>query len=433
MKKVLLFLAFFGNLIVILSFWWLNSGPLLTSGDTGSMLIALGRVLGLLVEFMILVQLMLIGRVRFIEQLFGFDKLNRIHRTLGIYIVCTLIFHPTLLILGYAISGNVSLISQFFDFIYNWEDVFKAFLGFLILLTAVGISISIIRKKLKYETWYFSHLFIYLAIILFFGHQVNTAESSDQRFYYYWYTLNFIIFGLVICYRFVRPLFLAFRYTFEVEKVVQENALITSVYITGNNIASYKFQAGQYVHVTFLTKGMWYTHPFSLSAAPNGKHLRLSIKSSGDFTSNILSLKPGTKMIIDGPFGIFTEKSAKTQKFLFIAAGIGITPIYAMIESMVPKKTDMVLLYGNRNLSEAAFIPDLQKLEVKMHTFLSQEQLDTYEYGRIDQEKILRLVPDVAERDVYVCGPAEMIENTVISLKALGVPPQQIHFERFGY
>lgn len=433
MKKLLLYSVFFGNLAVIGTLWWLNSGPLLMSGNSSNEFIAIGRIIGLLAEYFILVQLVLIGRIRFIEQMFGFDKMNKIHRTIGYCLACFVIFHPLLITTGYALSSQVSLWSQFLNFLYNWEDVFKAFLGLTLLLCLVAISISVVRHRLKYETWYFSHIFMYVAIFLFFGHQLNTGDLAQSNWFIYWYTLNFTIFGLVLLYRFLRPLYLAYKYQFFIEKVVKENNLITSIYISGKNLETYRFKAGQYVHVMFLKRGMWYAHPFSLSAAPNGKYLRLSIKNSGDFTQEIYKLTPGTKMIVDGPFGVFTEASARTKKFLFIAAGIGITPIYSLIESMSAKKTDMILLYGNRTLSETAFIPELQKLQVKIIGFLSQEHQDTYQFGRIDKEKIAQFVPDVKERDVYICGPDEMMVETIKNLQAIGVPKAQIHFERFGY
>ena len=433
-KRALIIIIFFANLLVTLAFWWVTSGTLITSADSSSIMIATGRLFGLLGELFILVQLVLMGRIRFIERQFGMDKMNNLHRKIGYTWGVLIILHPLLLTLGYASSSGVSLVAQFVDFFSNWEDVSKAVIGLIIMFIAIGISISIIRKKLTYETWYFSHLFMYLAIALVFGHQVNTNIKNNSGFFYYWYSINFSVFGLVLLYRFLRPIYLMYKHQFKVEKVVAENLLVHSVYITGKDLKSFKVEAGQYAHFTFLQKKMWYTHPFSFSQAPTGKQLRLSIKKSGDFTSKIDTLKPGTRVMIDGPFGIFTERIAKTKKYLFIAGGIGITPLNALIESLSPREADMILLYGNRYEQDATFIHDLSKLNVRVHHFLSQEQIRGHETGFIDKEKIVRLAPDFLERDIYICGPPPMMDGLVdLFTNTLNVPKQQIHFERFGY
>jgi hypothetical protein len=98
---------------------------------------------------------------------------------------------------------------------------------------------------------------------------------------------------------------------------------VYSVYITGKNLEKFKFNPGQYLHVSFLTKGLWAPHPFSISQAHNGRTIRISVKNSGDHTSRINTLKAGTKVFLEGPFGRFTPAVAKTNKYLFIAGGIG--------------------------------------------------------------------------------------------------------------
>jgi predicted ferric reductase len=433
MKKYFLYFIFFANLFVTLAFWWHTSGVLLRSGDHSSIIISLGRVVGLLGEFFILVQLVIMGRIRFVEHEFGLDKLNNLHRKIGYTWGSLIILHPLLLTIGYAKSNGVSLLMQFVDFFQHWQDVWKAIIGLAVMYIAIAISISIIRKKLKYETWYFTHLLIYGSIALFFGHQVNTGDADNTQFYYYWYVINFTVFGLVLVYRFLRPPYLALRYQFKIEKIVPENALVNSVYITGKNLKSFKVEAGQYAHFNFLAKGMWQTHPFSFSAAVNGEHLRLSIKKSGDFTSRIQNLTPGTKVLIDGPFGVFSERSAITKKFLFIAGGIGITPINALIESMSPRGSDMILLYGNRYKQDSTFFHELSHWGAKVYHIFSMEEERGHEFGYVDEEKILRLAPDFKDRDIYICGPAIMMDKLIILFQKLGVPKNQVHFERFNY
>jgi predicted ferric reductase len=432
-KKTLIYVFFVANLAVTLSFWWTKSGSLLTSGDASSVLIALGRLFGLIGALLVLTQLVLIGRIKIVEQQFGFDKLNNVHRWIG---YCWLFFiplHPIFLILGYAKASDISLWAQFLDFITHWQYVMWAFLGLCLLIGIITISYAIIRRRLKYETWYFIHLFVYVAIGLMFPHQTRTADISNGAAFYYWYVLNFTIFGLVLLYRFIRPLYNAWKYQFRVDRVVRENPYITSVYIAGRNLEKFNVKPGQYAHNTFLAKKFWFTHPFSFSASPNGKYLRLSIKAVGDFTATIPNLPTGTRVIIDGPFGVFTEERAKRDKFLFIAGGIGITPIYSLIESMSQKNKDMVLIYGNKTPEEAAFLDDLAKLTAKVIPVYSHTKVEGFESGYVDVEKVQRLCPDFLEREIYVCGPPPMTKGVIKFLRAMGVQSNQLHYERFGY
>jgi predicted ferric reductase len=435
MQRFLIYGVGIVNLVLILLFWNKGSGAMLRSGDINNVFVALGRLAGLLAQFFILVQLTLIGRIRFIEQQFGFDKLNRVHRYIGYSWLFLVIWHPILITLGYSrIFGNTFV--NHFVMTLQITQFLLALIGLFIMISVISISVAIIRKKLKYETWYFIHLTVYIAIGLMLYHQKDGSDFTHKQFYYYWFALNYLIFGLVLLYRFVRPLYLARKHAFRVEKIVEENGFVNSVYITGKNVEAFKYQAGQYAHITFLRKGMWYTHPFSFSVAPNGKYLRFSIKRSGDFTSQIQNIPPGTRVIIDGPFGIFTERVATKDKFLFIAGGIGITPIYALIESMAPRNKDMILLYGNKTRDEAAFINDLGS-KTKVYNVLSQEKIEGtiqgFEFGFIDTEKIKRLAPDFLEREIYVCGPPVMMKMVVTSLKNLGVHNNNLHYERFAY
>ncbi len=440
MKKHILLILWLINLTVILGLWLLGSHTYIT-GSLPEIFIAGGRLAGLLGEFFILTQLVLIGRVQLLERNYGFDKLNRYHRKLGFAALGLLVFHPIALSLGYSALGTgVFSVSatwgQFLTFLTSWDDVFKAFLALCILIIMVGISLAIIRKKLCYETWYFVHLLVYVAIVLAFSHQINTADVSSGVGLYYWLVINFFVFGLVLLYRFLRPLWLFARHRFYVEKVVQETPTVWSVYITGQNMEKFYFEAGQYANVTFLTRDHWYTHPFSFSAGPNGKNLRFSMKGVGDFTNEVPKILPGTRVVLDGPLGGFTLRHAATKKFLFLAGGIGVTPIRALVDTLLAG-TDAAVLFAVRAESELAFLPEFDRIalakRVAVTTFVSDEHVPGSRHGFIDAVAITELVPDVAERDVYLCGPPIMMKKAIVALKALGVPHRHIHYENFNY
>lgn len=414
------------NILVTTIFWYTHSGALLLEGGAG-LYIALGRLAGLYAELAILTQLILIGRVRFVERAYGFDKLNNLHRKVGYWIGGTVILHPLLLLTGYSMEHGVNAWVQLLDFLNNYEDVGNAVAGLALLIAIVIISLPYFRKLFKYETWHILHLPVYLVVALVFGHQVNTASVSSGRAFYYWYAINLAVFAILLFYRFLVPVIMYRRHKFVVEKLVPETPTVTSVYISGDNMSAFKYEAGQYIHVWFLRgtfmQGLWQPHPFSISKAYDGKSIRLSIKNVGDYTSTIKDLKPGTKVLIEGPFGRFTQRASSRRKFLLIAGGIGITPIRSLMEELHTSDADTILLFSARSEEELA-------LKSELETFKGAKQ---YLVGPMSEERIKSAAPDYAEREIYVCGPPVMMNALVANFRAWGVQKNQIHFEKFGY
>ncbi len=432
-QRRLVWLLFVSNLLITLFFWWNRSSVLIAGDQPGSMILALGRLAGLLAEFFILVQLILISRAPFIEKAYGFDKLNDLHRKIGYILGATIISHPLLIVVAYAKMSNQALSAELMQ-VFQMEDVSKAVVGIMIMIALCILAIPYFRKMMRYGRWHAVHLLMYIAIGLAFGHQVNEGVVSYGVAFYYWYLLNFAVFGAVLLYRFLRPFILYARHRFYVDKIEQETPDVFSVYIRGENMNQFSFEPGQYINVSFLAKGMWEPHPFSLSSAPNSEYIRLSIKSSGDFTSGIRNLLPGTKVIIEGPLGRFTESASSRDKYLFLAGGIGITPIRSMMESLSKKGKDIALLYACRSMEDIALKNELDRFTPKRTYVLSNTPDPTCESGYIDSKKIKRLVPDYMDREIYLCGPLPMMEAmTLKTLKELGIPKSQIHYEMFNY
>ncbi len=426
------------NLFIIISLWWANSGYYVRNPSNGNGLIALGRIFGLLGAYTLIIQIMLVSRTKWIEGVFGFDKLNKLHRLIGYSILILLLNHPLFLIIGYANTNQVSYVTQLSEFLTNWNGVLYAFFGLITFILIISISIAIVRKRLRYETWYFVHLLTYLSLALVFKHQVQTADVSFGVGLYYWYFLNIFAIGNLLLYRFLRPLYLFKKHHFVVDKVVEETPDTWSLYVTGKNLDKFYFNAGQYANINILAKKMWYTHPFSFSSAYNGKFIRFTIKGLGDYTNKISGVAKGTRIVIDGPLGLFIRERAQKNKFLFIAGGIGITPIRAMIELIsTTQSNDMILLFGSRTEKDIAFKKEFDKILEHCQTFkityILSTQIAGYESGYIDKEKIIRLVPDFLEREVFLCGPPVMMQKTALNLKEMGFDTKYLHFEKFSF
>lgn len=436
--KKLMWVGFLAlNLMTIGFYWWQGSGFLLFDG-LPTALMALGRLMGLVASLTVLLQFLFMGRMPWLERTFGLDNLAKVHKTNGKLTLLFLVLHPLLLTLGYGWQTNVNLMDQYMSFVFDYEHVLWAAIGFWLFVVVGATSIYIVRSRVKFEAWYFVHLLVYVAVFLSFWHQIEVGTDllMNQVFLYYWIGLYAVVFTLHAVFRWGAPLYSSLRHEFTVDKLVRESDSVVSVYIKGRDLKDFHVKPGQFMIFRFLKKGMWWqAHPFSMSMVPDGKHLRISVKEVGDFTSQMKGLKPGTRILIEGPYGVFTDFFGLSSKVLFIAGGIGITPIRSLMEEVVRKEHDAILLYGNRTKEDIVFKEELEKIAVKpkvrVRHILSQDPSFEGEKGRIDEEKIRRLVPDFKEREVFLCGPIPMMNALHETFRKMGIAPERIHYEKF--
>jgi predicted ferric reductase len=441
----LLWLAVLASqLAIVVGFWaWNHVHHLLgnqLTGDSTAQFLAYGRLAGLLAAFGCLLQIILVGRTRWVERAFGLDRLSRLHHVVGFGLLLAIVAHPVLVTLGHAAQAGVSYTEQYVDFLRNWKGVAGAAAAVAIMLAALLFSVMVLRKRMSYERWHTTHLTLYIAIALAFGHQlaVGTDLISNRWLRYYWLALYVFVFANLLWYRVARPLLKYWRHRFRVARLVPEAGDVTSVHIEGRRLEAFKARGGQFVIVRFLARGFrWEAHPFSLSAPPDGRGLRLTIKALGDYTRKIPELAAGTGVIIDGPHGIFTAGRCRGSKALLIAGGIGITPIRSLAEELARRGADLVLLYGNRDSKGIVFEKELAELaastgRLRVIHVLSADPAWAGERGHIDRERIARLVPDVREREVFLCGPPVMMKLVRAALRELGVPRGRIYYERFA-
>jgi predicted ferric reductase len=308
-----------------------------------------------------------------------------------------------------------------------------------LLVAIVLLSSGVVKKHLNYELWFRIHVLAYVAIALAFAHQLKTGSDlmDSPALLNLWYCLYAFAFGNLLVFHLFKPLILFWRHGFRVEKIVPESDTVVSVYIRGKNMDKFRFEPGLFIIVRFLAKGFrMEAHPFSLSSSAAGGHIRISIKNSGDFTSRVPRLPEGTMVIIEGPLGVFTPASCTHDRILLIAAGIGITPLISLAEKFLQEEKKVALLYSTRERGGIAFKKELEALKayenLSLSYIISDNPSTDEEKGRIDGEKIKRLIPDVTERDVYLCGPVPMMQGTIKILSSLGVKKNAIHFERFS-
>jgi predicted ferric reductase len=415
---------------------WLASGPA-DIHDSASLLVGLGRVSGLLGAYLVLVELLLLARIPLLERVVGHDRLTTWHRVNGRVCLGLLLAHAGLITAGYTLGDRISLQAEIERLITGYPGVITAVAGLALLIAVVGTSAAIVRRRLPYETWYFVHLYAYLGVALAFSHQLATGTDfvGQPAARAYWYALYAGTLGAIVAFRIGLPVARSARHRLRVVGVVEEAPGVVSVEIGGVRLDRLKARAGQFFSWRFLTRDRWWeAHPFSLSAAPDGRRLRITVKGLGDYTSALRAIPPGTRVIAEGPFGAFTTAARRRPRVALIAGGVGITPIRALLEDMPGAPGDIAVVYRALREEDVILRSELDRLAerrgVEVH-YVVGDHREAEEL--LSPEHLLALVPDIAERDVYVCGPPAMTEATRASLGRSGVSRRQIFTERFAY
>ncbi|MEU6843348.1 ferredoxin reductase family protein [Streptomyces sp. NPDC046716] len=401
------------------------------AGFASNALIVLGRLAGLYGALVMAFQLVLVARLPWLDRRIGMDRLTGWHRWTGFALLWTLLAHVVFIAFGYADGAGVGPITEIVDLARTTEGVLRAVVALGLILVVGAVSARFARRRLAYETWHFIHLYAYVAVVLAFTHQVavGTSFTSSSVATAYWYALWGAALGSVLLGRVVLPLWRNQRHRFRVSAVVPESDNVVSIHITGRDLDRLPAQAGQFFLWRFLTKDRWWqANPFSLSAAPDGRGLRLTAKAAGEGSAALRHLKVGTRVFAEGPYGAFTTLHRTRAESVLIAGGVGVTPIRALLEEL---DGHAVVIHRVASERDAVLHDELRDLALakgaELHLVTGPPVPD-----RLAPRELAALVPDIADRDVFLCGPPPMMTAVLRTLGDLGVPKQQIHFERFS-
>ncbi|WP_007508725.1 MULTISPECIES: ferredoxin reductase family protein [Pseudofrankia] len=422
--------------VLVVGLWWFATpGSSLHGG--AAVMTAFGRVSGLLAAYLMLVELLLMARIPVLERAVGLERLAAWHRGLGTNIVLLMVSHVLLTVWGYGLADHRQPVSELFTVITTYPEMWKATIGVLLFVTVGVTSARTLRPRISYEVWYFLHLAAYAAVLLVYGHQVSTGAEFvghpvNQRL---WRAMYVTVFACLVIGRLVLPLVANVRHRLRVERVVEEAPGIVSVWIRGRNVDRLGARSGQFLRWRFLAPGHWLSaHPYSLSAPPRPDRLRITVKAAGDQSRAMASLRPGTVVVVDGPFGLFTAERATRGKSLLVAGGGGIGPIRALAEELANRGKDVVVIHRVRKADDLALWSELRRIASRHRMRVQGIVGSRRELGHdpLAADALAAAVPDLIERDVFICGPTGMIHTLVRSLQTLGLAADQIHTEVFS-
>jgi len=306
--------------------------------------------------------------------------------------------------------------------------------GFALLIMAGITSIRIARNRMRYETWWVVHLYVYLALALAFAHQVVTGVAfiGHPLTRAYWITVWAATAGTVLVFRVLLPVVRNLRHRLTVVAVHEEGPGVHSVICTGRHLSDLAVSGGQFFQWRFLTQGLWWhSHPYSLSALPQAPYLRVTIKGLGDQSRAVAGLRPGTRVFVEGPYGAFTHHVRATDRVVLIGAGVGVTPLRALLQDL-PTGVEATVIVRASTAEEIVHRDELADL-VDRRGGRFHEVVGPRHGVQLDVRTLRRLAPGLAASDVYVCGPAGFNAHVLASCARAGVPDDRVHVEEFAF
>jgi predicted ferric reductase len=393
-----------------------------------------GSMTGLAGMYLALVMVLIVARIPLLERIVGQDGMLRWHRRLSPWPISLLVAHAVFVTVGYAQAAHSGALHELWTLIDTYPDMLAATVGLAIMVFIGVVSIGAIRKRLARETWWVIHLYMYLALALSFAHVIalGPAFVGHPLTRVVWSVVWAATAGTVLAFRFGLPLARSLRHRLRVVSVQRETPDVVSVVLAGRKVDRLKVSGGQFFAWRFLTRGLWWqAHPYSVSALPRPPYLRLTVRQVGDHSAAVARLRKGTRVAIEGPYGAMTASARTNDKVALVAGGIGITALRSLLEDLPPSSRPVVI---RRASSEDQLVLRQEVAElVRNRKGTLHELVGSRAEIQISPGRLQQLVPDLAQRDLYVCGPPGMVEDAVAAATAAGVPRRTLHYEIYSW
>ena len=432
--------------LLLVTALWVKGGGIQGLTSVPDALMSTGRLTGLIASALLLVQVFLMARVPWVEQAWGQDQLARTHRLVGFTSFTLMLAHIVLITLGYAAGSSLGLWGTTVDFVVTYPGMLLAVAGTAALVMVVVTSVKKARRKLRYESWHLIHLYAYLGAGLALPHQLWTGTDflSSTSATVFWWGLYAVCAGAVLVFRVGLPTWRSFSAPLRVLDVRAEGPGVTTVTVGGRGVRRMPVRAGQFFQWRFLDGPGWSRgNPYSISAAPDGRTLRFTAAHVGDGSARLASLTPGTRVLVEGPYGRLHSGVRANRKVLLMGSGIGITPMRALLEELEQAPGDVTVVHRVRSRRDAVLTEEIAALaRARGARYLLVEGprvpgrnswLPAQARHLTDVQALREIVPDIADHDVYVCGSDGWMTAARTAAIDAGVPHGAVHLERFAY
>jgi predicted ferric reductase len=412
-------------------------------GSPAENVTSLGIITGLIGTNFVLVMLVLTARVPVIDAIIGHDRAIAVHRALGKPALYLLLAHGALLLIGYGMSSGINPIAEIGPML-ALPDMPLAFVGTALFIAVVVTSLVAVRRKFSYEGWHLVHLLSYFAVAFALPHQLSVggvlAQGTAQRVY--WIALYVFAFGSLAVFRFIEPVVSSLRHRITVSGVTTISPGVTSIHFEGRNLRSLGSMGGQFFIWRFWTRRTWWhSHPISLSSVPTDTSARITIRDLGNGTARISAIPVGTRVWIEGPYGVFSDMARTAPKLAVVAAGIGVTPVRAFLESARFAPGEATILLRASTEDETYLWDEIGEIAAAKGAVLYSMIGGRAHSGPswMTQKDARRgvtlasIFPKLADSDLYACGPSGWLDELVGDARDHGVPPHRIHAERFDW
>ncbi len=436
--------------LVVVAIWVRGGGveDLLSLGS--SLFLSIGRLAGLLSANLLLLQVVLMAQVPLFERGFGRASITRIHRLTGMWSIALMVAHVVLTTMAYALLDRSGLILQFWDFTVHYPGMILADIGVLLIVVVIVSSARAARRRLRYESWHLLHLWAYVGVGLAIPHMLWTGGDfvGNPLATAYWWTLWGLAAACVLVFRVGRAPIRSWRHGLRVARVTPDGSRGVTVLVSGHDLDRLGTHAGQFFTWRFLDGPGWTRgHPFSLSEVPTPTSLQISARIVGDGTRRLTRLRPGTRVLVEGPFGHMTGQERTGGGLLLLAAGAGVAPMVSLLEEQTFAPGQAVLVTRDHDSAErmrSEAICHLVSQNGLIHHALDGPRathgtswLPASLAGWPGPEFLRRIAPSaegigVGQCDVYVCGPDPWMAEVLRALREAGFSPDRIHSESFS-
>lgn len=395
---------------------------------TGQTLTSIGQMLSLTGITLFAISLILSARLPVYENLFGgMNKVYVAHHLIGGIAFLLLMAHPLFL------AGNRMLLSMRAAFMFlipipvNWPVYF----GIIALLSMMVLLIITYYLKLPYRYWKLTHKLLGIAFLFGALHAFYIPSDISLNQPLRIYVLSLCAIGLAMyTYRALLGRLLIRKHNYTVRAVYRVSPEVLELEMVPDG-KSMDFTAGQFVFMAVKGK-LFYGdyHPFSISSGPSQNELRLTVKSLGPFTRGLVSVAPGSKVAIEGPYGRFSYAALKNKYQIWVAGGIGITPFLSMARTFYGLDHRIDLVYAVHDLSEAVYSQELLMIS-RANPMFRVFLFDSVRYGHLDAAKLSQMCQGLAGKEIFLCGPPPMMASLRKQLRKSGVGDGNIHSEEF--